>query len=153
MATQAFLASFNHPSEILALLKYKYGSQDKTVYKELASLPLLTDPSYSYAKCYYYLNKTSRSFARVIQELDPELRHSVCIFYLVLRGLDTIEDDMTLSSSLKQNLLIDFHEILSKKGWKFDGNGPEEKDGILLVEFNVVIDEFLKLKEPQVFFF
>lgn len=41
-------------------------------------------------RCYELLNMTSRSFAAVIQALDDELRPAVCIFYLVLRGLDTI---------------------------------------------------------------
>jgi phytoene/squalene synthetase len=36
------------------------------------------------------LVKTSRSFAMVIQELGDELRDAVCIFYLVLRALDTV---------------------------------------------------------------
>ena len=46
------------------------------------------------AFCYDVLNKVSRSFAIVIQQLDEELRDAVCVFYLVLRALDTIEDDM-----------------------------------------------------------
>ena len=41
-------------------------------------------------RCYELLNMTSRSFAAVIQALDDELRPAICIFYLVLRGLDTI---------------------------------------------------------------
>jgi farnesyl-diphosphate farnesyltransferase len=78
------------------------------------------------------LNRVSRSFAIVIQQLGPELRDAVrrartcraprfdgapacaqaqrvtpardagcapaqvCVFYLVLRGLDTVEDDMSI---------------------------------------------------------
>jgi farnesyl-diphosphate farnesyltransferase len=33
----------------------------------------------------------------VIKELHPELLVPVTLFYLELRGLDTIEDDMTIS--------------------------------------------------------
>ncbi len=44
-------------------------------------------------ECFYFLDKTSRSFAAVIKELHPELLVPVCLFYLILRGLDTIEDD------------------------------------------------------------
>ena len=47
-------------------------------------------------RCYELLDATSRSFAAVIQALDPELRPAICIFYLVLRGLDTVEDDMSI---------------------------------------------------------
>ncbi|KAB1275622.1 Squalene synthase [Camelus dromedarius] len=53
--------------------------------------------SSSLKTCYKYLNQTSRSFAAVIEALDGEMRHAVCIFYLVLRALDTLEDDMTIS--------------------------------------------------------
>jgi farnesyl-diphosphate farnesyltransferase len=116
------------------------------MYLSLDSLPLPDDPYYSYGKCYYFLNKTSRSFARVIQELDPELRHPVCLFYLILRGLDTVEDDMTLDPELKVEMLKDFENIISKKGWNFNGSGPLEKDAILLKEFHVVIEEFSHLK-------
>ncbi len=135
-----------HLSEVIALLRYKFQSLDKSMYLTLNSLPLPDDPYYSYGKCYYFLNKTSRSFARVIQELDPELRHPVCLFYLILRGLDTIEDDMTLDPELKVEMLRDFENILCKKGWNFQGSGPLEKDGMLLREFHVVIEEFSHLK-------
>lgn len=37
----------------------------------------------------------SRSFAAVIQQLPSTLVVDVLVFYLVLRGLDTVEDDMT----------------------------------------------------------
>jgi farnesyl-diphosphate farnesyltransferase len=90
---------------------------------------------------------TSRSFARVIQTLNPELRHPVCIFYLILRGLDTVEDDMTLPLARKTEVLSNFSKLIHKKGWKFDENGPNEKDRVLLVRFDTVIDEFLKLDE------
>lgn len=70
----------------------------------------------------------------------------VTIFYLVLRGLDTIEDDMTIPLAEKEPLLRDFHNIIEKDGWTFDGNGPNEKDRQLLVEFDNIIIEFKKLK-------
>jgi farnesyl-diphosphate farnesyltransferase len=40
--------------------------------------------------CFDMLNKVSRSFAIVIEQLGDELRNAVCVFYLVLRGLDTV---------------------------------------------------------------
>lgn len=39
--------------------------------------------------------QVSRSFAAVIQQLPKSLVVDVLVFYLVLRGLDTVEDDMT----------------------------------------------------------
>lgn len=51
-----------------------------------------------------------RSFAVVIQQLPPELRDAICVFYLVLRALDTVEDDMALDEDIKVPLLRCFHE-------------------------------------------
>ena len=73
-------------------------------------------------KCWVFLDKTSRSFSAVIKELDGELCRVVCLFYLVLRGLDTIEDDMTLDLEIKVQLLETFHEKLTTPGWTFTGS-------------------------------
>lgn len=97
-------------------------------------------------QCFVFLKMTSRSFAAVIQELHPELLVPVCLFYLVLRGLDTIEDDMSIDLAEKEPLLRDFHNILEKDGWNYSGNGSREKDRELLVKFDVVIAEFKKIK-------
>ena len=51
------------------------------MYDQESMLPSKGDELYSYALCYFFLNKTSRSFARVIQSLHEELRHTVAIFY------------------------------------------------------------------------
>lgn len=68
------------------------------------------------------------------------------MFYLVLRGLDTIEDDTSISLNTKEPLLRDFHNFLDQDGWTFTGNRPEEKDRELLVQFHNVITEFKKIK-------
>lgn len=99
-------------------------------------------------ECFKYLKLTSRSFAAVIQELHPELLVPVCLFYLILRGLDTIEDDMTIPMDKKEPLLREFDQYLYRKGWNYTGNGPNEKDRELCVHFDVVIEEFSKIKEP-----
>ena len=96
--------------------------------------------------CFGFLDKTSRSFSAVIQELHPELLVPIALFYLILRGLDTIEDDMTIPLEDKEPLLRDFHTVIDKEGWNFDGNGPSEKDRDLLVEFQNVVEEFRKVK-------
>lgn len=49
------------------------------------------------------------SFAVVIQELPNPLRDAICVFYLVLRGLDTVEDDMALDKDFKVQELRVFH--------------------------------------------
>ena len=99
-------------------------------------------------ECFFYLDKTSRSFSAVIKELHPELLVPICIFYLILRGLNTIEDDMTIPLSTKEPILRGFDKILETEGWTFDGNHSKEKDRDLLVHFTCVITEFAKIKEP-----
>ncbi|XP_036438182.1 squalene synthase isoform X1 [Colossoma macropomum] len=93
--------------------------------------------------CYVYLNQTSRSFAAVIQALDGELRHAVCIFYLVLRALDTVEDDMTIPLEKKVPLLHDFHTFLYEPDWCFTES--KEKDRQVLEDFPSISVEFRNL--------
>lgn len=96
--------------------------------------------------CFKFLDKTSRSFSAVIKELHPELLLPVCLFYLILRGLDTVEDDTSIPLATKEPLLRDFKDFLEQDGWTFNGNRPEEKDRELLVQFHNVITEFKNLK-------
>ncbi|KAI9834378.1 MAG: Delta(24)-sterol C-methyltransferase [Sarea resinae] len=97
-------------------------------------------------QCFELLKQTSRSFSAVIQELHPELLVPIALFYIVLRGLDTIEDDMTIPLEKKEPLLRNFHSVVEKDGWTFTENGPNEKDRAVLVHFDVVVEEFKKLK-------
>lgn len=97
-------------------------------------------------KCFEFLDKTSRSFSSVIQELHPELLVPIALFYLILRGLDTIEDDMTIALDEKDPLLRDFQNVVEEEGWNYNGNGPNEKDRELLVQFQNVVEEFMKIK-------
>lgn len=55
---------------------------------------------------------------------------------------------MTIPLEKKEPLLRTFDQILDQKGWTFNENGPNEKDRQLLVEFDIVIEEFSKIKEP-----
>lgn len=96
--------------------------------------------------CFKFLDLTSRSFSAVIKELHPELLLPVCVFYLVLRGLDTIEDDTSIPLKTKEPMLREFKDYLEQDGWTFDGNRPEEKDRELLVQFHNVITEFKNMK-------
>lgn len=71
----------------------------------------------------------------------------VVVFYLVLRGLDTVEDDMTISIEEKEPLLRNFYTHIDDESWTFDGSGPEEKDRELLAKFDCVAREANKLKD------
>nr|XP_035948288.1 squalene synthase isoform X2 [Halichoerus grypus] len=101
--------------------------------------------SSSLKTCYKYLNQTSRSFAAVIEALDGEMRHAVCIFYLVLRALDTLEDDMTISVEKKVPLLHNFHSYLYEPDWRYMES--KEKDRQVLEDFPTISLEFRNLAE------
>ncbi|KAI9640371.1 bifunctional farnesyl-diphosphate farnesyltransferase/squalene synthase [Ciborinia camelliae] len=128
-----------HPNQLRAILQWKLWHD-----------PVHTrDPSkesQSLKDCFKYLELTSRSFSSVIQELNPELLVPVALFYLILRGLDTIEDDMTIPLEKKEPLLRTFDSIIEEDGWTFNENGPNEKDRELLVHFDCIITEFKKCK-------
>lgn len=72
----------------------------------------------------------------------------ICLFYVVLRALDTIEDDMTIPDEVKQPMLRSFHQKVITPGWNFTGSGPNEKDRDVLVDFAVVVEEVRAL-DPQ----
>ena len=74
-----------------------------------------------------------------------ELTEQVCIFYLVLRALDTVEDDMTIPNSTKLPLLRSLHLKLHEPGWTF--HESTEKDKIVLVEFDAIQAEFAQLDQ------
>ena len=96
--------------------------------------------------CFKFLNLTSRSFASVIQELHPELLLPVALFYLILRALDTVEDDTSIPLDTKEPLLRSFDEHLKEDGWCFTGNRPEEKDREVLVQFKYIVEEYKKIR-------
>ncbi|KAJ7103958.1 isoprenoid synthase domain-containing protein [Mycena belliarum] len=101
----------------------------------------------SMRRCWELQDMTSRSFSAVVKELDGDLSRVVCLFYLVLRALDTVEDDMTLPADVKQPLLRNFHTHTLTPGFAFTGSGPNESDRQLLVEYPVVVEELLRLTE------
>eukprot|EP00033_Pygsuia_biforma_P000504 GCRY01000593.1.p2 GENE.GCRY01000593.1~~GCRY01000593.1.p2 ORF type:complete len:419 (+),score=122.92 GCRY01000593.1:76-1332(+) len=98
-----------------------------------------------WAFSYDILNDTSRSFSRVIQELDPILRDPICIFYLVLRALDSIEDDMDCPFEFKTEFLNTFHEKLSTKDYVCTEYGEKPAERVLLSHFDQVLKCFHEL--------
>lgn len=156
MPTLKQLAYFAvHPSELRSILQWYVRAPLAPRVILIVYRKIWHDPPHrrepekeplSLQKCYDYLDLTSRSFSAVIKELHPELLVPICLFYLVLRGLDTIEDDMTIPLETKTPLLKDFDKVLEKDGWNFVDNGPNEKDRELLVNFHHVITEYKKIK-------
>lgn len=133
------LQLLSHPSELMAvvhLLKFR-----------VSPFPMdLSNSSKDLKKCYEFLDLTSRSFAAVIKELHPELRDAVMIFYLVLRALDTVEDDMSIDPKEKVQLLRTFHEKLNTPDFTYHGCAPTEKDRIVLEEFYYILNVYHKMK-------
>lgn len=97
--------------------------------------------------CYAALNKVSRSFAVVIQQLPPELRNAVCIFYLTLRGLDTVEDDMNIALPEKLHLLRQFHLNCGNEHFKLENIGDTDDYRHLVKHYYKVARAFNKLGE------
>lgn len=114
------------PREIITILKMKCDEKKNE----------LNDLDY----CYATLEKVSRSFSVVIKQLPEELKDAVCIFYLVLRGLDTVEDDTNYPDKDKIILLTHFHENLLIDQWAIENVGDQEDYRILLKHFGKVIN-------------
>ncbi|SPO40951.1 probable Farnesyl-diphosphate farnesyltransferase [Pseudozyma flocculosa] len=134
-----------HPSELRSMIHYKVWRDPLNDIKQNPEASGWNRPQMQ--ECWTFLDQTSRSFAAVIKELKGELSRVICIFYLVLRALDTIEDDMTIPASKKISLLVDFYKVLEQPGWTFTESGPNEKDRHLLVGFDKVIAEYQLLRQ------
>mmetsp|Transcript_38362 Transcript_38362/g.85410 ORF Transcript_38362/g.85410 Transcript_38362/m.85410 type:complete len:165 (+) Transcript_38362:47-541(+) len=124
-----------HPDEFVPLVKMALAA------KKAAKLP--THPDLAF--CYEILNNVSRSFAVVIQQLPNPLRDAICVFYLVLRGLDTVEDDMAIPNDIKLPALLSFHEKIYERGFTMDCGYDHYKR--LMEHFGIVVNVFLGLDE------
>ncbi|KAL2596456.1 hypothetical protein AAZV13_11G103200 [Glycine max] len=67
----------------------------------------------------------------------------VCIFYLVLRALDTVEDDTSIETDVKVPILIAFHRHIYDRDWHFSCGTKEYK--VLMDQFHHVSTAFLEL--------
>ncbi|KAK2665428.1 hypothetical protein Ddye_004002 [Dipteronia dyeriana] len=127
-------AVLKHPDDFYPLLKLKMAAR----YAE-KQIP----PEPHWAFCYTMLHKVSRSFALVIQQLGTDLRNAVCIFYLVLRALDTVEDDTSIPTDVKVPILKAFHRHIYDRNWHFSCGTKHYK--VLMDEFHHVSTAFLEL--------
>jgi len=122
------LEQLMHFDEILAAVWFK-----------LDGMPNKVDNTKEDVKfCDDMLGKVSRSFAAVIRQLPRGLCLDIMIFYLALRALDTIEDDMEAfkgREAEKLRLLNNFYqEGLVTPGWTMSGVG-EGDEAVLLQEY------------------
>jgi farnesyl-diphosphate farnesyltransferase len=140
--SEGFSSFLFHPDEAYLALAFRFGFMTQS------KIPLDTE---DYTFCEAILKKVSRSFALVIQTLPDDLRISVCIFYLVLRALDTIEDDMTTFKDdipKKVHLLRTFGKNLRKESWTLQGVG-EADEKRLLEEFDKVLRVYHSLSRES----
>lgn len=133
------IRSAYYPSEIKAMLKLKLGVTDKDSH-------VIFNTDYAYA--YDTLDKVSRSFAAVIRQLPDELRDPVCIFYLVLRGLDSVEDDPDLEPAYKAELLKNFHHNLANPNFNLPGVGDTPHYKELMGNFDKIVRCYQNLDKP-----
>ncbi|KAJ6937005.1 squalene synthase 1-like [Populus alba x Populus x berolinensis] len=127
-------AMLKHPVDIYPLMKLKMAAKH-------AERQIPPEPHWAF--CYSMLHRVSRSFALVIQQLDTELRNAVCIFYLVLRALDTVEDDTSIPTDVKVPILIAFHRHIYDHDWHFSCGTKDYK--VLMDQFHNVSNAFLEL--------
>ncbi|XP_016432791.1 squalene synthase-like isoform X2 [Nicotiana tabacum] len=127
-------AMLRNPEDIYPLMKLKLAAR----YAE-KQIP----PQPHWAFCYIMLRKVSRSFSLVIQQLPVELRDAVCIFYLVLRALDTVEDDTSVATEVKAPILMSFHRHVYDREWHFSCGTKDYK--VLMDQFHHVSTAFLEL--------
>lgn len=132
-----------HVSELVYLIQMKKEfKQFKPSEYRLKDLSQSTD-DLSY--CYEALKKVSRSFAVVIQQLPEELKNPVCLFYLILRGLDTVEDDMNIDNAVKKEMLLTFADRINKEEFNLENVGDTQDYRDLMLHFDKVIREYQKL--------
>lgn len=140
------MSIFCHPLELRAAIILKYFRRNN----------LNKNNNINYSDdmeiCLKLLKKTSRSFNHVILNLNNLIiKKSIIIFYLILRALDTIEDDSKLSINIKLNYLINFHNYLSNDKFinfnsdLLDNLSPDNNDIDCLFKFKSIFNEFKKL--------
>eukprot|EP01041_Mallomonas_annulata_P003323 gene3323-6577_t len=121
-----------HVDEVFSALYVLYAAP-------LTSKIDLTDENIKF--CDDMLGKVSRSFAAVIRQLPKGLCLDILVFYLVLRALDTIEDDMEAFKGrehVKIEHLQNFYKVaLVQKDFSMDGVG-EGDERVLLQRFSCV---------------
>ncbi|GFP85928.1 squalene synthase [Phtheirospermum japonicum] len=130
----SLVAILRHPDELYPMVKLKLA-----VRSAMKQIP--AEPHWQF--CYSMLHKVSRSFAFVIQQLDIDLRNAICIFYLILRALDTVEDDTSIAAEVKVPILTAFFHHIYDRTWHFACGTEDFK--ILMDGFHHVSTAFLEL--------
>ena len=137
------LTLLQHPGEWKYI--YKVRKRFKAYKPDPRSLEDLSSELTDIEFCYAALSKVSRSFSVVVRLLPGGLRDAVCLFYLVLRGLDSIEDDTSIRKEVRIKLLSNFHKFIYDGNWNLSGIGTDKDYRMLLENFHKVNRSFLQL--------
>ncbi|KAI3967583.1 hypothetical protein MKW92_004762 [Papaver armeniacum] len=81
------------------------------------------------------------------QSLGPELRNAICVFYCVLRALDTVEDDMNMPSDVKMPILENFHRHIYDGDLQFSCGTNHHKE--LIDQFHHVSTALSELQKSN----
>ncbi|KAL6609890.1 hypothetical protein ACP70R_039859 [Stipagrostis hirtigluma subsp. patula] len=122
--------------EVLALVKLRVAA---------GQVKRQIPPQEHWAFAYSMLQKLSRSFDFITFLLGPELRDAVCIFYLVLRALDTVEDDTSIPDEVKVPILQEFYRHIYNRDWHYSCGTNHYK--VLMDKFHYVSMAFLELDQ------
>ncbi|KAL5855948.1 hypothetical protein ACOSQ4_005750 [Xanthoceras sorbifolium] len=125
-----------HPAELYYLVKLKMA---------LRGAEKHIPPEPHWAFCYTMVYKFLRN-ALIFQQFETKIRDAVCIFYLVLRVLDTIEDDTSIPTAVKVPMLIDFYRQLNDIDWHYSC-GTRNLDKVVVDEFHHVSTAFMELEK------
>ena len=130
-------------NEVFSALQMKFGNVLKSQ---------IDISNENVAFCDDMLGKVSRSFAAVIRQLPTNLTLDILVFYLALRALDTIEDDM-VSFKGEERVKIDHLNNFYRTGlvdmdWRLYGVG-EGDELILLENFYKCTSVFLSLPQAS----
>ncbi|KAH7574990.1 hypothetical protein JRO89_XS02G0030700 [Xanthoceras sorbifolium] len=120
-----------HPAELYYLVKLKMA---------LRGAEKHIPPEPHWAFCYTMVYKFLRN-ALIFQQFETKIRDTVCIFYLVLRVLDTIEDDTSIPTAVKVPMLIDFYRQLNDIDWHYSC-GTRNLDKVVVDKFHHCFNGF-----------
>ena len=146
---ESIIKQLSHIDEVFAAITFLYvkplkSNLDTTFIRESFN-------SDDLSFCDEILVKVSRSFAAVIRQLPSTMLVDVLVFYLVLRALDTIEDDTKAfpTQEIKIKHLLNFHKTaLGDPTWTMDGVG-EADEKRLLQNFDKCHRVFARLNEKS----
>lgn len=156
---------FTHPLKFWSILQFY-------IFYKLRSASIKKAPASGWhrntmRRAWELMELTSRSFSAMVVTLDADVAQvvsclilnvfviisitssnplfQICILYLVLRALDTVEDDVSIPDEKKHPILKGFHTYSVTPGWTFDAAGKGRQ---ILLEYNNIVDE-INLMSPE----